>query len=94
MNVHIAQYDPASSQNHDPRRRRKLLLHRREIDRLRSRVQEKGFTIVPTRLYLKDGRAKVEIALARGKKLYDKRQTIAKRDSKRQGERAIKDRYR
>ncbi len=92
VNVHIAQYDPASSQNHDPRRRRKLLLHRREIDRLRSRVQEKGFTIVPTRLYLKDGRAKIEIALARGKKLYDKRETIAKRDSKRQVERAIKDR--
>jgi len=94
VNVHIAQYDPASQQNHEPRRRRKLLLHRREIDRLRSRIQEKGYTMVPTRLYLKDGRAKVEIALARGKKQYDKRQTIAKRDSKRQMERAIKDPYR
>jgi SsrA-binding protein len=94
VNVHIAPYDPASQQNHEPRRRRKLLLHRREINRLRGRVQEKGFTIVPTKLYLKDGRAKVEIALARGKKLYDKRQTIAERDSKRQLERALKERYR
>ena len=91
-NVHIAAYDPASQQNHEPRRRRKLLLHRREIDRLHSRVREKGFTVIPTRLYLKDGRAKVEIALARGKKQYDKRQTIAKRDSKRQMERAAKER--
>jgi SsrA-binding protein len=94
VNVHIAQYDPASSQNHDPRRKRKLLLHRREIDRLQSRTQEKGYTVVPTRLYLKDGRAKVEIALARGKRQYDKRQAIAKRDSKRQVERALKERHR
>jgi SsrA-binding protein len=94
VNVHIAQYDPASIQNHEPRRRRKLLLHRREIDRLQRRVQEKGFTIVPTRLYLKDGRAKVEIALARGKKQYDKRQVIAERDSRRQMDRALKERYR
>ena len=94
VNVHIAQYDPASRQNHEPRRRRKLLLHRREIDRLQGRAQEKGYTIVPTKLYLKDGRAKVEIALAKGKKLYDKRQAIAKRDSKRQVERALKERHR
>lgn len=94
VNVHVAQYDPASFQGHEPRRRRKLLLHRREIDRLQSRVQEKGFTVVPTRLYLKHGRAKVEIALVRGKKQYDKRQTIAERDSKRQVERALKERYR
>jgi len=91
LNVHIAQYDPASRQGHDPRRKRKLLLHRREIERLHSRVQEKGFTLVPTRLYLKGGRAKLEIALGRGKKLYDKRQTLAKRDSDRQIERALKD---
>jgi SsrA-binding protein len=78
VNVHIAPYDPASRENHEPRRRRKLLLHRR----------------VPTRLYLKDGRAKVEIALARGKQQYDKRQTIAKRDSQRDVDRAIKERYR
>ena len=94
VNVHIAQYHQASRQNHEPRRRRKLLLHRREIDRLQGRAQEKGYTVVPTKLYLKDGRAKVEIALARGKRLYDKRQTIAKRDSKRQVERALKERYR
>ena len=94
VNVHIAQYDPASHQNHEPRRRRKLLLHRREIDRLQSRSQEKGYTVVPTQLYLKDGRAKVEIALARGKRQYDKRQTIAERESQRQMERAIKERYR
>jgi SsrA-binding protein len=94
INVHIAQYDPARLQGHEPTRRRKLLLHRREIDRLQRRVQEKGFTVVPTRLYLKDGRAKVEIALVRGKKQYDKRQTIAERDSKRRMERALKERYR
>ena len=93
VNVHIAQYDPASSQNHEPRRRRKLLLHRREIDRLRGQAQEKGYTVVPTKLYLKEGRAKIEIALARGKKLYDKRQAMVQRDSKRQIERAIKERY-
>lgn len=91
VNVHIAPYEAASRQNHEPRRRRKLLLHRREIERLHSRVQEKGFTVVPFRLYLKEGRAKLEIALARGKKLYDKREAIAKRDSKRQVERALKD---
>ena len=94
VNVHIAQYDAASRQNHEPKRRRKLLLHRREIDRLHGRTREKGYTVIPTKLYLKDGRAKVEIALARGKKQYDKRQTIAKRDSKRQVERAIKERDR
>ncbi len=91
INVHIAQYDPASRLNHEPRRKRKLLLHRREIQRLMGKVQEKGFTLVPTRLYLKGGRAKIEIALARGKRLYDKRQAIAKRDSDRQIARALKD---
>ncbi len=93
VNVHIAPYDPASRQNHEPKRKRKLLLHRREIERLQGRVQEKGYTLVPTRLYLKDGRAKVELGLGRGKKLYDKRETIAKQDSKRQIERALKERY-
>lgn len=94
VNVHIAPYDPAHRQNHEPRRRRKLLLHRREIERLQAGAQEKGFTVVPLRLYLKDGRAKIEIALVKGKRQYDKRQTIAKRDSKRQIERALKERYR
>lgn len=94
VNIHIAQYDAASRQNHEPKRRRKLLLHRREIDRLQGRTREKGYTVIPTKLYLKDGRAKIEIALARGKKQYDKRQTIAERDSKRQVERALKERDR
>jgi SsrA-binding protein len=91
INVHIAPYDPASREGHEPRRPRKLLLHRREINRLASQVQERGFTIVPVRLYLKGHLAKVEIALAKGKKLHDKRQAIAKRESKRQIERAIKE---
>jgi SsrA-binding protein len=93
VNVHIAPYDPASRQGHEPRRRRKLLLHRREINRLSSQVQEKGHTVIPTRLYLKEGRAKIEIALAKGKKLHDKRQTLAERESKRQVERALKEHY-
>jgi SsrA-binding protein len=94
VNTHIAPYDPAGRHGHDPRRMRKLLLHRREISRLISRVQERGYTIVPTRLYLKAGRAKVEIALARGKRKYDKRQAIAKRDADRDIERALKERQR
>jgi SsrA-binding protein len=76
--------------NHDPDRDRKLLLHRREIDQLVGKVQEKGLTLVPTRLYWKNGRAKVELALARGKDVRDKRRTIADRDAKRQMERALK----
>lgn len=91
---HIAGYAQASYQDHEPRRDRKLLLHRREILRLRQRVDQKGYTIIPLKLYLKDGRAKVEIGLARGKRQYDKRQTIAQRDADRAIERAIKDTYR
>lgn len=91
---HIAGYAQASYQDHDPRRDRKLLLHRREIIRLRQRADQKGYTIVPLRMYLKDGRAKVEIGLARGKRQYDKRETIARRDADRAIERAIKDAYR
>jgi len=94
LNVHVAPYDPAGRYGHEPRRPRKLLLHRREIARLVSRVQERGYTIVPVRLYLKEGRAKVEIALARGKRQYDKRETIAKRDAEREIERALKERDR
>lgn len=93
VDVHIAPYDPASREGHEPQRRRKLLLHRREIDRLQGQAQQKGYTVIPTKLYLKDGRAKVEIALARGKRMYDKRQSLAERDSKRQVERALKERY-
>lgn len=94
INIHIAPYDPAGRHGHEPRRPRKLLLHRREIDRLTIRVYERGYTIVPTRLYLKDGRAKVEIALARGKRKYDKRQTIAKQDAQRDIARALRERER
>ena len=94
MNVHISSYDQASIFGHDPLRPRKLLLHRKEIARLISQVREKGYTIVPTQLYLKRGRAKVEIALARGKRQYDKRAAIAERDSKREVERALRERER
>jgi SsrA-binding protein len=91
VNTHIAQYDPAGRETHDPLRMRKLLLHRKEIARLASRVQERGFTIIPLKMYLKDGRAKVEIALARGKRQYDKREAIARRDASRQVERELKE---
>lgn len=84
---HIAPYDHASFFNHEPRRPRKLLLHRSEIIHLWNQVRQKGATIVPLRVYLKDGRAKIEIAVAKGKKLYDKRHVIAKRDADRELER-------
>lgn len=83
MNVHISPYLAGSRENPDPRRDRRLLLHSREILRLQAAVREKGLTIVPLRLYLKNNRAKVEIALARGKKLYDKREALAKKESQR-----------
>lgn len=85
--AHIAPYEQAGRYNHEPRRPRRLLLHRREIRQLWDEVRQKGMTIVPTRVYLKSGRAKLEIALAKGKKLYDKRQAIAKRDAEREIER-------
>ncbi len=94
VNVHIAAYQPAGRYGHDPHRPRKLLLHRREIDRLISRVQERGYTIIPLKLYLKQGLAKLEVGLARGKRRYDKRAAIAKRDSQRQIDRALKERER
>jgi SsrA-binding protein len=94
VNVHIAPYKPAARSGHEPRRPRKLLLSRREINRLISRVQERGYTIIPLRLYLTHGLAKVEIGLARGKRQYDKRATIAKRESQRQIERTMKERDR
>jgi SsrA-binding protein len=94
LNVHISPYEPASRQNVDPERTRKLLLHRFEINRLMGRVQEKGLTIVPLRLYLKKNRAKVELALVRGKRQYDKREAIAKRESDREIQRALKERER
>ncbi len=90
MNVHISPYSQGNRANPDPRRDRKLLLHKREIRRLQAAVQEKGLTIVPLRVYLKNNRAKVEIALARGKKLYDKREAMARRDSERQVQAVLK----
>ena len=84
--VHIPQYTEGTWTNHEPRRARKLLLHRREIERMRSRVQERGLTLVPLTLYFKDGKAKVEIALARGKRAYDKRHAIAKRQADREAQ--------
>ncbi len=92
VNTHIASYDQAGRHGHDPLRPRKLLLHRKEIERILARVQEKGLTIVPTLLYLVRGRAKVEIALARGKRQYDKREALRRRDSQRQIERSLRDR--
>lgn len=94
MNVHIAPYEPASRQNVDPYRDRKLLMHRKEIMRLLGRVQEKGFTLIPLRVYLKKNRVKVQVGLARGKKQYDKRDAISKRDAAREMERAVKTRGR
>ena len=84
VGAHIAPYDPASRFNHDPVRPRRLLLHKEEIRALWEAVRQKGVTIVPVRVYLKEGRAKVDLAIARGKKLYDKRQEIAKRDTERE----------
>ena len=90
VDAHIAPYEQASIFGHEPRRRRKLLLHRPEIRRLWNEVRQKGVTIIPLRIYLKNGRAKLEIAVAKGKKLYDKRETIARRDSERDIERRYK----
>jgi SsrA-binding protein len=89
LNAHISTYDPAARQNHEPLRTRKLLLHKKEIAKLADKVRQKGYTIVPLKLYLSKGRAKVEIALAKGKRLYDKRETIAKREVQREIERVL-----
>jgi len=92
IGAHISSYEQGSTGQHDPDRDRKLLLHRREIDSLTGKVREKGLTLVPTRLYFKNGRAKVELAVARGKETRDKRRDLAKRDADRQIERALKSR--
>lgn len=94
VEAHIAPYEHGNRENHDPVRPRKLLLNRREINKILSLLTDKGMAIIPTRLYLKDGRAKLEIAPGRGKKLYDKRASIAKRDADRQVERALREKYR
>ena len=91
IGLYIAPYGPAAQENHDPERPRKLLLHRRELDRIAARAAERGLTLVPTRIYFKGPYAKTEIALARGKDLYDKRQSIAQRDMARDVARELRD---
>ncbi len=91
-NMNVSAYDAGNRFNHEPRRTRKLLLHKSEIRKLVTKTQEKGFTLIPLKVYLKGGRAKVELALAKGKRLYDKREDIKKRDVMRQVDRVIKDR--
>lgn len=95
INAHIAPYDAASRNNHDPKRPRRLLLHKKEIRELRNAIRLKGVTVVPVKIYLKDGRAKLDMAIGKGKKLYDKRDSIAERDMQRdidRGFRAKRDR--
>lgn len=90
-NVHIPPYGPAARDNHDPERSRKLLLHKREIERIAGRIKERGLTLVPTRIYFSGPRAKVEVALARGKDLYDKRETLRTREAQRDMQRALRE---
>ena len=90
LNAHIARYEAGSYMSHEPTRPRKLLLHRKQIDSLAGNIQEKGLTLVPLKLYIKDSIAKIEIALAKGKKLYDKREAIARRQTDREIGRVIK----
>jgi SsrA-binding protein len=92
LNAHISPYPAANRFNHEPTRTRKLLLHKQEIRRLTGKVKERGLTLVPLRLYFKNGRAKVELALARGKKLYDKRETLRRKAAEREVERSLKSR--
>jgi SsrA-binding protein len=89
-NVHIPEYTQGTWTNHEPRRTRKLLMHRKEIDKLAAETAERGLTLVPLSLYFKDGKAKVELALARGKRTYDKRHDLARRDAAREVERALR----
>ena len=91
VGAHISPYSHGNRENHEPRRERKLLMHRHEIARLHAKIKEKGWTLIPLEIHLRDGRAKVEIGLARGKKLYDKRESIAKHDYDREMRRALKD---
>ncbi len=90
LSLHISEYAQGNINNHEPTRERKLLLNKSEIRKLIGKVKEKGLTLIPLRLYFKNGKVKVEIALAKGKKVYDKRESIAKRDSQREQERRIK----
>ncbi len=90
VNAHVSPYPGAHQFNHEPTRTRKLLLHQREIERLTAKTREKGLTLIPLRLYFKNGRAKVELGLARGKKLYDKRETLRRKAAEREVERSLK----
>ena len=92
MNMHISPYDFGNYNNHDPLRTRRLLMHRREIDRLLGKVKEKGYSLIPLKLYFKHGFVKMELALCTGKKIYDKRRDMADRDAKREMQRVIKER--
>ena len=94
LNSHIAQYASASYMNHDPKRTRKLLLHKNQIRRLTGKLTEKGFTLIPLKLYFKGGRAKVELGLAKGKKAFDKREAIKKRETKRELARTLRQKQR
>ncbi len=94
VGMHVPEYSHGNRQNHEPTRTRKLLMHRKEIERLRGMLEQKGLTLVPLRLYWKDGRAKVELGLGRGKKDYDRRQDVAKREAQREIERAMSRRTR
>jgi len=93
VNAHVSPYPGANQFNHEPTRPRKLLLHQREIERLTGKTKEKGLTLIPLRLYFKNGRAKVELGLARGKKLYDKRETLKRKMAEREVERSLKSKY-
>ena len=92
VGAHISPFEQGNIWNHEPLRVRKLLLHKHEIERIAQRVRERGYTVVPTKVYFKDGRAKIEIGMARGKKLYDKRHELADRDAKRDMARALRGR--
>lgn len=94
LNAHISPYSHGNRDNHEPTRTRKLLLHRREIDRLAGKAQEKGLTLVPTRMYIKNGRVKLELAVGKGKKLYDKRETEKRREADREARKMLKERSR
>lgn len=94
IDAHIAPYEHGNRENHEPKRPRKLLLHRREINKIIDALTQKSLTVVPTKLYLKSGLAKVEIALARGKRKYDKRATLARKEADRRVERALREKYR
>lgn len=89
VDAHIATYDPASRENHDPKRKRKILLNKKEINEIWEAIKQKGLTVIPTELYLKDGLAKLDVAVAKGKKMFDKRREIAKRDMQRDVDREI-----